>query len=176
MLFLGQTVHIAAPAMLLSSTTIEALLTADPRFPSRQRVTQWVIGRRHAKSAGNAHVISDKRPLGVMQIVPAIYAELRAPDYRRCEHTFYPRDNILAGTTDAREARDCFGSPGFLAAYHAGLAPNDDYLTCSRRRPKGRATNSSISSRASVLNGRNSHRSTLRGRNKGFCSSSSSGM
>lgn len=73
-------------------------------------------------------MISDKGALGLRQVMPANYAELRAR-HRLGVDMFDPRDNILAATAYMRDMRDRFGSPGFLAAYHAGSTRYDEYLT-----------------------------------------------
>jgi soluble lytic murein transglycosylase-like protein len=70
-----------------------------------------------------------------MQVMPATYAELRAR-HRLGADMFDPHDNILAGTANVRETRDRFGSPGFLAAYHAAPTRYDDYLTSGRPLPE----------------------------------------
>jgi soluble lytic murein transglycosylase-like protein len=55
-------------------------------------------------------VISDKGALGLRQVMPANYAELRAR-HRLGVDMFDPRDNILAATAYMRDMRDRFGSP-----------------------------------------------------------------
>ena len=84
----------------------------------------WIRAVMSAESAGCKQL--DGRPItshagamGLMQIMPATWAELR----RR--HGFGddphdPRENILAGAAYLREMADRFGVPGAFAAYHAG--------------------------------------------------------
>ena len=84
----------------------------------------WIEAVIEAESGGRtvldgAPITSPAGAMGLMQLMPATYAELRArhglgPD----PHD--PRDNILAGTAYLREMRDRFGFPGLFAAYHAG--------------------------------------------------------
>jgi len=105
------------------------------RSPSRWRAACGRIERPCAESTGDAHVISDKGGLGLMQVLPATYVELRARHQLGAD-MFYPRDNILAGTANMRETRYRCGSPGFLAAYHAGPTRYDDYLTSGRPLPE----------------------------------------
>lgn len=86
----------------------------------------WVREVMRAESAGCAEidgrpVVSPAGAIGLMQVMPATYAELRArhalgPD------PHVPHDNVLAGAAYLRELHDRFGAPGFLAAYHAGPA------------------------------------------------------
>jgi hypothetical protein len=70
--------------------------------------------------------------MGLMQVMPATYDELRAR-YSLGDDPFDPHDNIMAGTAYLRELYDVYGAPGFLAAYNAGPGRLDDYLT--KRRP-----------------------------------------
>ncbi len=70
--------------------------------------------------------------MGLMQVMPETYDELRQR-YALGDDPFDPHDNIMAGTAYMRELYDAYGSPGFLAAYNAGPARLDDYLT--RHRP-----------------------------------------
>ncbi|MBI1866948.1 MAG: lytic transglycosylase domain-containing protein [Methylocystis sp.] len=95
----------------------------------------WIRAIMRAESTGDVRAVSDKGALGLMQVMPETYAELRARHHLGAD-MFDPRDNILAGTAYMREMRDRFGAPGFLAAYHAGPARYDDYLTNGRPLPE----------------------------------------
>ena len=77
-------------------------------------------------------IISSAGAMGLMQVMPATYDELRAR-YHLGDDPYEPHDNIMAGTAYLRELYEIYGSPGFLAAYNAGPGRLDDYLT--RRRP-----------------------------------------
>jgi hypothetical protein len=72
-----------------------------------------------AESAGEARAVSSAGAMGLMQIMPATWADLRAR-HGLGRDPYDPRDNILAGTAYLRELHDRYGSPGFLAAYNAG--------------------------------------------------------
>jgi hypothetical protein len=72
--------------------------------------------------------------MGLMQVMPATFDELRAR-YDLNSDPYDPRDNILAGTAYLREMYDIYGAPGFLAAYNAGPARLDDYLSNTRPLP-----------------------------------------
>ena len=84
----------------------------------------WIRAVMRAESAGCTHLhglptTSHAGAMGLMQIMPATWAELRQ------RHGFGtdphdPRENILAGAAYLREMRDRFGVPGAFAAYHAG--------------------------------------------------------
>ncbi len=98
---------------------------------------RWVREVIRQESGGhlfeNGHlIISSAGAMGLMQVMPATYDELRAR-YSLGDDPYEPHDNIMAGTAYLRELYDVYGSPGFLAAYNAGPGRLDDYLT--KRRP-----------------------------------------
>ncbi|MER8563998.1 lytic transglycosylase domain-containing protein [Mesorhizobium sp. M0924] len=80
------------------------------------------------ESAGDVRAVSSAGARGLMQIMPGTWNYLRAR-WSLGRDPFDPRDNILAGTAYLRELHDRFGSPGFLAAYNAGPARYQAYLT-----------------------------------------------
>lgn len=88
-----------------------------------------------AESAGDVHAVSPKGAMGLMQIMPATWEELRAR-YGLGDDPFKPRDNILAGAAYLREMLDRFGKKGFLAAYNAGPARYEEYLAKGRPLPR----------------------------------------
>ena len=57
--------------------------------------------------------------IGLMQVMPATYAEMRAANSLGPDPAD-PRDNILAGTAYLRAMFDRYGYPGLFAAYNAG--------------------------------------------------------
>jgi soluble lytic murein transglycosylase-like protein len=79
----------------------------------------WLRAVMRIESAGNLHAHSPKGAMGLMQIMPKTWEELRT-SYGLGTNPYDPRDNILAGAAYLRELRDRFGVPGFLAAYNAG--------------------------------------------------------
>ena len=79
----------------------------------------WIRLVLQAESAGERDAISRAGAMGLMQIMPETWAELRVR-YHLGRDPFDPRDNILAGAAYLRELYDRYGSPGFLAAYNAG--------------------------------------------------------
>ena len=95
----------------------------------------WILAIMRRESAGDARAISERGAMGLMQIMPATWAELRAR-YGLGSDPFEPRDNILAGTAYLRELHDRFGSPGFLAAYNAGPTRYAEHLTTGRPLPR----------------------------------------
>ena len=92
----------------------------------------WIRAVMSAESGGDTGAISSKGARGLMQIMPATWAGLRAR-YGLGNNPFDVHDNILAGAAFLREMHDCYGSPGFLAAYNAGPGRYEDYR--DRHRP-----------------------------------------
>jgi cell division septation protein DedD len=89
---------------------------------------KWI--REVIRQESSFQVMSTSAPgaMGLMQIMPSTYDELRAR-YNLGDDPYDPHDNIMAGTAYIRELYDLYGSPGFLAAYNAGPGRLDDYLT-----------------------------------------------
>jgi soluble lytic murein transglycosylase-like protein len=81
--------------------------------------TGWIRAVMRVESANDPRALSEKGAMGLMQIMPKTWEELRAR-YALGADPYEPRDNILAGAAYLRELHNRFGSPGFLAAYNAG--------------------------------------------------------
>ena len=94
----------------------------------------WIRAVMEVESASNPRAVSHAGAMGLMQIMPGTWAELRAA-HRLGDDPFDPRDNILAGTAYLRQMYDRFGSPGFLAAYNAGPARYQEHLDTGRALP-----------------------------------------
>jgi soluble lytic murein transglycosylase-like protein len=94
----------------------------------------WIRAVMGAESAGDTRAVSRKGAMGLMQIMPDTWSELRMR-YGLGRDPFDPRDNILAGAAYLREMHDRYGSPGFLAAYNAGPQHYDEYLAGVRALP-----------------------------------------
>lgn len=105
---------------------------AADRFGIPER---WIRAVMRAESAGDPRAVSRAGAMGLMQIMPVTWAELRAR-YGLGADVFDPRDNILAGAACLREMYDRFGSPGFLAAYNAGPARYAEHLATGRPLPR----------------------------------------
>ena len=91
------------------------------------RPEAWVHAVMQAESRGAADAISTAGAIGLMQIMPDTYAELRAR-YGLGANAYDPHDNIIAGTAYMSEMIELFGVPNFLAAYNAGPARLEDHL------------------------------------------------
>jgi soluble lytic murein transglycosylase-like protein len=95
---------------------------------------QWIRAVMHVESGGRLQTRSRKGAMGLMQIMPKTWAELRAR-YSLGTDPFDPHDNIVAGTGYIRELQDRYGTPGFLAAYNAGPGRYENHLATGRPLP-----------------------------------------
>jgi hypothetical protein len=87
----------------------------------------WIRAVMTVESAGDVRARSPKGAMGLMQIMPETWADLRIRHHFG-NNPYDPRDNILAGTAYLHELHDRYGSPGFLAAYNAGPGRYEQYL------------------------------------------------
>lgn len=126
---LAQTSPIERPAA--ASPYAQAVAEAAQRFGIPER---WIWAVMRVESGGRVRAVSPKGAMGLMQIMPATWADLRARHGLEAD-PFDPRDNILAGAAYLREMHDRYGAPGFLAAYNAGPGRYDDYLSAGRALP-----------------------------------------
>jgi len=101
----------------------------------------WIRAVMHQESGGHLFqhggelITSNAGAMGLMQVMPGTYDELRSRYPELGDDPFDPHDNIMAGAAYLREMYDIYGSPGFLAAYNAGPGRLDDYLTRNRTLP-----------------------------------------
>jgi soluble lytic murein transglycosylase-like protein len=95
---------------------------------------RWIRAVMQVESGGDAHAISSRGAMGLMQLMPGTWVELSVRHGLGLD-PFDPRDNILAGTAYLREMHDRFGSAGFLAAYHAGPARYQQHLATGQPLP-----------------------------------------
>jgi len=83
---------------------------------------------------GGRPITSRAGAMGLMQVMPATFAELRRKhDLGPNPHD--PWTNIQAGTAYIREMYDLYGAPGFLAAYNCGPGCYGEYLAGRRNLP-----------------------------------------
>ncbi|MBZ9887335.1 lytic transglycosylase domain-containing protein [Mesorhizobium sp. BR1-1-3] len=101
------------------------------RFAIPERLLRAVM---RVESVGDVHALSSKGAMGLMQIMPATWEELRIKHHLG-DDPYQPRDNILAGAAYLREMLDRFGRNGFLAAYNAGPGRYEEYLATGRPLP-----------------------------------------
>ncbi len=122
-----------------------ALAVPDSRDPYAGFITEaarrfaipehWIRAVMRTESSNDPGAISPKGAMGLMQIMPATWAELRARHHLG-EDVFEPRDNILAGAAYLAELHDLYGSPGFLAAYNAGPGRYERHLVTGYPLPR----------------------------------------
>jgi soluble lytic murein transglycosylase-like protein len=79
----------------------------------------WLQAIIRAESGGKPRAISAKGAMGLMQIMPATWNDLRVR-HRLGADAFDPHDNVIAGAGYIRELFDRYGTPGWIAAYNAG--------------------------------------------------------
>jgi hypothetical protein len=96
--------------------------------------SSWIRAVMQAESGGNARALSAQGAMGLMQIMPETWAELRLR-YGLGTDPFDPHDNITAGAAYLREMHDRYGEPGFLAAYNAGPDRYKEHVTTGRPLP-----------------------------------------
>lgn len=111
-----------------TETSAEAISSATDEASRRFHIPpQWIRAVMRTESYGDACAVSGKGAIGLMQIMPATYEELRlkhalGPD------PFDPGDNILAGAAYLSEMFERYRAGGFLAAYNAGPQRYEQYL------------------------------------------------
>ncbi|MFZ5747145.1 MAG: lytic transglycosylase domain-containing protein [Pseudomonadota bacterium] len=95
----------------------------------------WIRAVMRIESTGDVRAISPKGAMGLMQLMPDTWAELRGR-YALGRDPYDPRDNILAGTAYLREMFDRYGNvAAMLAAYNAGPGRYDEHLSTGRPLP-----------------------------------------
>lgn len=100
---------------------------------------EWVMRVIEAESAGRTTlggrpITSHAGAMGLMQIMPATWASLRA-QYGLGPDPHDPRDNIVAGTAYLRAMYDRFGYPGLFGAYNAGPGRYGEFVADGRPLP-----------------------------------------
>lgn len=118
----------AAGPSVAPVTADAAIAEASGRFAIP---ADWIRAVIAVESAGNAGAVSPKGAMGLMQIMPHTWSDLRLR-YHLGADPFDAHDNILAGSAFLRELFDRFGPEGFLAAYNAGPGRYLAYLTEGR--------------------------------------------
>jgi soluble lytic murein transglycosylase-like protein len=92
----------------------------------------WIAFVMRAESAGQETVggrpiTSPAGAMGLMQIMPNTWAELRSR-YGLGDDPYNPHDNIFAGAAYLRELYQRYGYPNLFAGYNAGPERLDAYL------------------------------------------------
>lgn len=121
---------------------------ASRRFGLLER---WIWAVMHVESRGNSRAVSRVGAMGLMQIMPATWASLRAR-HGLGSDPYDVRDNIMAGAAYLRAMHDRYGNAtAMLAAYNAGPGRYDEYL--SRGRPLPTETLAYLEKLASITGG-----------------------
>jgi soluble lytic murein transglycosylase-like protein len=99
----------------------------------------WIERVMQAESAGRTTlggrpITSRAGAMGLMQLMPATWAEMRVA-YALGDNPHDPHDNIIAGTAYLRMMYDRFGYPGLFAAYNAGPGRYAAYLAGTKALP-----------------------------------------
>jgi soluble lytic murein transglycosylase-like protein len=86
--------------------------------------SDWIEQVMHVESGGRTMlgerpIRSPKSAIGLMQLMPETWAEMRAALALGADPDD-PRDNIVAGACYLRRMYDRFGYPGLFGAYNAG--------------------------------------------------------
>ncbi|ABD89431.1 lytic transglycosylase domain-containing protein [Rhodopseudomonas palustris] len=115
----------------LADSLAPFITEASERFAIPER---WIRAVMRAESSGKMRARSAKGAIGLMQIMPETWTELRTR-YGLGADPYDPHDNILAGAAYLRELHDRYGMAGFIAAYNAGPRRYDDHLATGRSLP-----------------------------------------
>ncbi|MEO5322873.1 transglycosylase SLT domain-containing protein [Mesorhizobium sp. CC13] len=141
--------QVAAPVRVTDANPHAAhIATASRRFGIP---AAWIVAVMRAESAGDVRAVSSAGAMGLMQVMPETWAELRAR-YRLGRDPYDPHDNIFAGTAYLREMWDRYGNvAAMLAAYNAGPSRYDEHRATGRPLPA--ETRAYVASLAPVLRG-----------------------
>ncbi|MCP8896444.1 lytic transglycosylase domain-containing protein [Shinella daejeonensis] len=149
---------VAAPPILAQTTVPDRATALHPHAAHITEASQrfgipaiWIMAVMRAESAGDVRALSSAGAMGLMQVMPDTWAELRIR-HALDRDPFEPRDNILAGTAYLREMWDRYGNvAAMLAAYNAGPSRYDEYRLADRPLPA--ETRAYVASLAPILHG-----------------------
>jgi len=111
----------------------------------------WIAAVLRAESAGDVRAVSSAGAMGLMQVMPDTWADLRVR-HGLDRDPYDPRDNIMAGTAYLREMWDRYGNVGaMLAAYNAGPGRYDEHRATGRPLPA--ETRAYVAALAPILGG-----------------------
>ncbi|GCD75961.1 lytic transglycosylase [Acetobacter pasteurianus NBRC 3299] len=96
---------------------------------------EWIAAVLQSESAGDMKAVSAKGAMGLMQLMPATWTDLRRMLALGAD-PFDAHDNILAGAAYLRMLHERYGDAGFLAAYNAGPGRYDEHLATGRPLPQ----------------------------------------
>ena len=110
---------------------------------------KWIWAVMRVESHGDSRAVSSAGAMGLMQIMPATWADLSGR-YGLGDDPFDVRANIMAGAAYLRAMHDRYGNvAAMLAAYNAGPGRYDEHLT--RGRPLPSETRAYLARLASII-------------------------
>lgn len=122
----------AIPMQTASAAPFDAYVT---EAATRMQIpSAWIAAVMQAESQGDVRAASPKGAMGLMQIMPNTWRELRAALNLGAD-PYDPHDNIMAGAAYLRWLHDRYGNAGFLAAYNAGPGRYEQLLTTGKMLP-----------------------------------------
>lgn len=83
----------------------------------------------------NMAITSSMGAMGIMQVLPQTYADMRA-QYGLGEDPYDPHDNVIAGTGYLKWLFGKYGNPGMFAAYNDGPGNLEAFLNRGRELPQ----------------------------------------
>ncbi len=123
---------IAMPVQTASAAPFDAYVS---EAATRANIpSAWITAVMRAESQGDASAVSPRGAMGLMQIMPDTWRELRAALNLGAD-AYDPHDNITAGAAYLRWLHDRYGDAGFLAAYNAGPGRYEQLLTTGKTLP-----------------------------------------
>jgi soluble lytic murein transglycosylase-like protein len=84
---------------------------------------------------GNSPITSRAGAMGLMQLMPDTYREMRR-QYALGSNPYDPHDNIIAGTAYLSWLRSRYGYPGLFAAYNHGPGNFERHLSTGQALPR----------------------------------------
>jgi len=136
------TAAVATPPVVAQTDLPAGSVTAHPHAAYIAEASQrfgipehWIGAVLRAESAGDMRAISSAGAMGLMQVMPDTWGELRIR-HGLGRDPYDLRDNILAGTAYLREMWDRYGNvAAMLAAYNAGPGRYNEYRLTDRPLP-----------------------------------------
>jgi hypothetical protein len=108
----------------------------DPLIAEASKKTgvpeKWIRAIMNTETGGrtvleNGPITSNMGAMGLMQVMPGTYAEMRA-QYNLGADAYDPRNNIMAGAGYLRWLKTKFGFPNMFPAYNAGPGTYQNHL------------------------------------------------
>lgn len=122
----------AGSAASRSDPWAACIAVAARRFTIPER---WIRVVMAVESVNDPAALSPKGAIGLMQVMPGTWDELRA-SHGLGDDPWQPCDNILAGAAYLREMHVRYGAvDAMLAAYNAGPGRYDEHLATGRALP-----------------------------------------